>query len=128
MSNTIIIYFDNNVIDNVTVWRRNVTVDIKFWQVRNLRLPIHFSVAVLIHVNNDLNESQIGQSCLSRGQNGTRCAVLPQGGSEVVWYYIFLFFLYWKNTFIYCYDSQFNPYTDIVARFLPNITVVGWIF
>ena len=37
---------------------------------RELGIP-NFSAAAVIHMNNDLNESQIGESYQTWGQNGT---------------------------------------------------------
>ena len=43
---------------------------------------VNFSAAVVIHMNNDLNESQIGQLYQTQRQYGTRCAVLPKVGGK----------------------------------------------
>ena len=44
----------------------------------------HFNASIVVHMNNGLHKSQIGQSHLPRGHNGTQCVVLPQGGRKVV--------------------------------------------
>ena len=62
------------------------------------------------------------------GQNGTGCAILPQGRGKMVHLHIFTFSPYLKNINIYDYISWSNTCIDIVWRFLPNIMIIGWIF
>ena len=54
----------------------------------------NFSAVVVIHMNNDLNESQIGQSYQIPAQNVTRCAVLPQDGYKMVIFYVWVIHMY----------------------------------
>ena len=68
--------------------------------LRELEMP-NFSVAVFNHMN---NESQIGQSYQTRGQNGTRRAVLPQCGSK------------WSNI-IYRIQTYIHPSPKVMADF-----------
>ena len=63
-----------------------------------------FRTVIVIHRSNYLSESEMGQPYLKsqyslynvdtmkhtiRGQNGTGCAVLPQGRGKTVWFHIF---------------------------------------
>ena len=61
----------------------------------------NFSATVVIHINNDLNETQIEL----RGKN-----ILLQALGKMVWYYSFFSYIF-KNALINSHKFQFNPCT-----------------
>ena len=62
---------------------------------------LSFSATVVVCMNNDLNESQIGQSYQTRGQMANECH-LPEGGGK--WFdiiYTYIFSIFEEYTYIF---------------------------
>ena len=85
------------------------------------------SSAVVIHVNNDLNESQIGQWYQTRDKTAHTVPYYPKVGAN--WSDI-LFFLYIERVHVHILIIvlMIYSYSFIVPRFLPNIIIFGCIF
>ena len=56
------------------------------------------------------------------------CHFAPGSGQNGPIPYFFLFSPHLKNIIIYVYILWLNTCNGIVARFLPNIMIIGWIF